>query len=73
MSLCKRDLEKSIEKVFLKVARDNPLFEDNEVSRILTFCQTLVFAIRPDSLRNAVVRIRSYSTEDHNPFEAKIS
>lgn len=72
-SLCKRDLERSIEKVLSKVARDDPLFEDNEVGRISTFCRTLVLAIRPDGLRNAAVRIRSYGTRDYDPFQAKIS
>jgi hypothetical protein len=73
MSLCDRDLERSIEKVLLEVAPDEPLFEDIEVDCISTFCQTLVLAIRPDGLRKAAVCMRSYGMEYHDPFKAKIS
>lgn len=73
MSLCDRDLKRSIEKVLTEVVPDDPLFEDNEVDCTSTFCRTLVLAIRPDGLQNVAVRMRSYGTEYHDPFHAKIS
>jgi hypothetical protein len=73
MSLCNRDLERSIEKVLLEAGSNDPLFKDIKVDCISTFCQTLVLTIRPNGLWKAVVCMRSYGIEYHNPFEAKIS
>jgi hypothetical protein len=69
MSLCHRDLERSIKNVLSKVAPDDPLFEVDYTS---TFCRTLVLATRPDGFRKAAYMC-SYGTKDHDPFDAKIS
>ncbi len=73
MPLFDGDLEKSIKRALSEVVPNDPLFKDIEVDCISTFCRTLVLAIRPDGLRKAAVRMRSYGMEYHDPFDAKIS
>jgi hypothetical protein len=53
-------------------SKEDAMFEDPRVAADTTNCRTFVLASRPEGLGKAAVRMRSYATEDNDPFQAQI-
>lgn len=53
-------------------SEDDAMFEDPRVVADTRSCRTFVLASRPEGLGKAAVRMRSYATEDNDPFQAQI-
>lgn len=53
-------------------SKEDAVFEDPRVRAGRKNCRTLVLASRPEGLGKAAVRMRSYATEDDDPFQAQI-
>ena len=69
----------TLETEMLKIIKASPdgskedaMFEDPRVTADTRNCRTFVLASRPEGLGKAAVRMRSYATEDNDPFQAKI-
>ncbi len=69
----------ALESEILKVIKASPdgskedaMFEDPRVRADTRNCRTFVLASRPEGLGKTAVRMRSYITEDNDPFQAKI-
>ena len=68
-----------LEREILKVIKSSPdsskedaAIEDPRVTADTRSCRTFVLASRPEGLGKAAVRMRSYATEDSDPFQAQI-
>jgi hypothetical protein len=53
-------------------SKEDAMFEDSRVAADTRNCRTFVLASRPEGLGKAAVRMRSYATEDNDPFQAQI-
>jgi hypothetical protein len=69
----------TLEREILKVIKASPdgskedaVFEDPRITTDIRSCRTFVLASRPEGLGKAAVRMRSYATEDNDPFQAQI-
>jgi hypothetical protein len=53
-------------------SKEDAMFEDPRVTASTKICRTFVLASRPEGLGKSAVRMRTYATDDNDPFQAQI-
>jgi len=53
-------------------SKEDAIFEDPRIAASAKACRTFVLASRPEGLGKSAVRMRTYATDDNDPFQAQI-